>query len=395
MVKKLRADEGGITPVLGAMFILGIVIALSSAFLATWGPSEMNRRAREHMQEVNESFRELRAVIEGLRVGESKTVSIRMGPDPVPFIPSPGVGGTLSVMPPESEVRAYSQRIYRIPGENVIYPLQFEIWPGELEAYDWYIIATTGENKERIESVFFCVNHDNFDDWDYYYTPASQGPESTFPKTHGGMENDLPPGRVHEGRNYINVLVESGGAGAWVEVNVVRVPACARWENVNFENGKFEPGHFKFTIENQGWVYEMGMVILIQGNVVLMDSAPHMVTVWEAGGNDIGVYVDVIKVRGLESSMSGTGISSVTVSILRRFEKKENRESATIRINSNYGNAWREYLASENQRLNAKGYGASFDEDKLTLTIRGKDNTPGVKDIIYYQKVTEIWVSIT
>jgi len=278
MVKKLRADEGGITPVLGAMFILGIVIALSSTFLATWGPSEMNRRAREHMEEVNESFRELRAVIEGLRVGESKTVSFRMGPDPVPFVPSPRVGGTLSATP----------------------------------------------------------------------TPTP------------------PPASPSYWGNY--------------------------WENY-WENN---PGNIRFDMENQSWIYEMGMIILIQDNVVLMDSAPRMLTVWEAGGNQIGVYVDVIKVRGLGSSMSGRGTSTIAVSILRRFEnEKENRENAVIKINSMYRNAWREYLASENQRLNAKGYRASFNENTLTLAIQGKDNTPGVKDIIYYQKVTEIWVSIS
>jgi len=276
MVKKLRADERGITPLLGAMFIIGIIIALSSTFLATWGSSEMNRRAREHMQEVNESFREFRAVIEGLRVGESKTVSIKMGPDPVPFVPSPRTGGTLSVTP----------------------------------------------------------------------TPT---PLPTSPSYWG---------------NY--------------------------WENY-WEN---DPGSIKFDFENQSWVYESGMIILTQDNVVLMDSAPRMLTVWEAGGNQLGVYVDVIKVRGLESSISGTGFSTITVSILRRFEKNENRKDAVIRINSRYRDAWGEYLASENQRLNAKGDNAFFDPNALTLTIFGKGKA-GENDIIYYLKVTEVWISVS
>lgn len=276
MVKKLRADEGGITPLLGAMFIISIVIALSSTFLATWGSSEMNRRVREHMQEVNESFRELRAVIEGLRVGESKTVSIRMGPDPVPFVPSPRTGGTLSVTP----------------------------------------------------------------------TPTS-----------------LPTSPSYWG-NY--------------------------WENY-WDN---DPGSIKFDMENQSWVYELGMIILIQDNVVLMDSAPRVLTVWEAGGNQLGVYVDILKLRGLGSSVSGTGMSSITVSILRRFEKSENRENAVIKINSRYKDAWREYLASETEMLNAKGYHPSFDNNTLTLTILGKGKA-GENDIIYYQKVTEVWVSIS
>ncbi len=277
MVRKLRADEKGITPLLGAMFVVGIVITLFSVFLATWAPSETNRREREHQQEVAESFRELRATIEDLRVGESRTVSLRMGPDPVPFVPSPRTGGTLSV------------------------------------------------------------------------TPTS----TSFPTS-----------------------------GAWGNY----------WENY-WEN---DPGNIKFEFGDQSWIYEMGMIVLTQDDVELMDSAPYMVTVWEASKEELGVYVDVIKVRGLESSISKTGTSTITVSILRRFEKNEARENAVIKINSeNYGDAWRDYLTSENERLGAKGYHPLFDNENLTLTIRGKDENAGENDIIYYQKVTEVWVSIS
>lgn len=126
-----------------------------------------------------------------------------------------------------------------------------------------------------------------------------------------------------------------------------------------------------------------------------MDSAPRMVTVWEASQDELGVYVDVIKVRGLEGSIGGTGTSTITVSILRRFEKNEARENVVIKINSGYENAWREYLASENERLGAKGYHPTFDNENLTLTIMGKDENTDENDIVYYQKVTEVWVSIS
>jgi hypothetical protein len=284
LVRKLRTDEKGITPLLGAMFVVGIVITLFSIFLATWAPSETNRREREHQQEVRESFRELRAVIEDLRVGESRTVSLSMGPTPVPFVPSPRTGGTLSV------------------------------------------------------------------------TPTS----TPFPKSE-----------------------------AWGNY----------WENY----WEYDPGNIKFYFGDQSWIYEMGMIVLIQDDVELMDSAPHMVTVWEASQDELGVYVDVIKVRGLEGSIGGTGTSTITVSILRRFEKNEARENAVIRINpSSWGdqsseNAWWEYLESENERLGAKGHNVSLGEEDnlLTLTIERKDHTPGENDIIYYQKVTEVWVSIS
>jgi hypothetical protein len=259
------------------MFVVGMIITLFSVFLATWAPSETNRREREHQQEVRESFRELRAVIEDLQVGESRTVSLSMGPDPVPLVPSPRTGGTLSVTP----------------------------------------------------------------------TPTP------------------PPTSPSYWENY--------------------------WENY----WEYDPGNIKFYFGDQSWIYEMCMIVLIQDDVELMDSGPRMVTVWEASQDELGVYVDVIKIRGLEGSIGGTGTSTITVSILRRFEKNEARENAVIRINSNYGDAWRKYLESENERLDAKGYHPSFDENNLTLTIKGKIENAGENDIIYYQKVTEVWVSIS
>ena len=137
------------------------------------------------------------------------------------------------------EIRADSGKLERIPGTPKVYTVWFEILPGELEVYDWYIIARTSEIlKERIDSVFLYVNRDASGPEDYHYTPASQGLETTFPKKHGGMENDLPPGQVYEGWNFINVQVASGSAGAWVEVYVMAVPACTPWQNVNLAAGQ-------------------------------------------------------------------------------------------------------------------------------------------------------------
>ena len=278
MFKKLRLEDAGITPVLGAMFILGIGISVIAVFLAAWVPSEFNTKKREYMQSARESFRELSATIEDLSVGESRTISLKMGPETIPFVINPKVSGTLSVTSTPSE-------------------------------------------------------------------------------------------------NYLN--------GMWIN-----------GENYNGEN---YPGNIKFDMENQSVVYEMGLIALVQGKVVLMESAPQMVTVFAAAGNMIGVYVDVIKVRGVERSISGSGMSTITVSILRRFEKTENRENAVIKINTRYKDAWMDYLSTENAALNADNFNASLgtENNLLTLTIKGKDNSSGVKDIIYYQKVTEVWVSIS
>jgi len=275
MFKKLRFEDAGITPVLGAMFILGIGISVTAVFLAAWVPSEVNTKQREYIQSARESFRELSATIEELSVGESRTISLKMGPETIPFVVNPRAGGTLSVT------------------------------------------STPSENYENGQ----WVNDENY--WDNY------------------------------------------------------------------------PGNIKFDMENQSLVYEMGLIALVQGKTVITESDPQMVTVFPAAGNLIGVYVDVIKVRGIERSISGGGTSTITVSILRRFEKSDNMENAVIKINSMYKDAWVDYLQELSDEL-PQGYHPDNSKiDNLQLTILGKDNNTHSPDIIYYQKVTEVWVSIS
>ena len=266
MVWKLRADEVGITPVLGAALVLGAITITLSAFLVVWIPGEANRREREHMSTVEGSFQELRAKIESLEVGESKGVHIKMGPEPVPFVSSPRTGGTLSVLP------------------------------------------SAGENY----------------------------------------------------------------------------------------------GIIKFSLGDQSWIYESGMLILVQDNVNLMGSASRVVTVREVG-DKLEVHFNIIRVRGLESSVSGTGTSTVTVSIYREnlLENMVFKENVVIQIeNTNYKRAWGDYLREKYEEFYEEGYHpygsvTEITENNLQLTILGKDNTSGVNDIIFYKKVTEVWVSIS
>ncbi|KUO39749.1 MAG: hypothetical protein AVW06_00230 [Hadesarchaea archaeon DG-33-1] len=138
------------------------------------------------------------------------------------------------------EIRAYSGKLRRVFGMPEVYTFWFEILPGELEVYDWYMIAdTTDPQRERIEAVMLYINRDVSGTFDYDYKPLRDGVppsyESTFPPcpSHGGMENYPTTGQVHEGWNYINVRVDSGLPGSWVEVYVIVVPACTPCQNVN------------------------------------------------------------------------------------------------------------------------------------------------------------------
>jgi len=386
----LHADERGISPVLGTAILLAIAVTALSIFLAVWVPGEVNRREEEHMRGVEESFRKLRATIDDLRVGENGSVDVKMGPDPLPLLPNPRTGGTLSVTP--AEIRGESRRLLRIPGENKVYIFWFEVLPGELEEYDWYIIARTSENsEERIESVFFYVNRDASDVHDYHYTSASQGLENTFPQKHGGIENDSLPSPIHEGWNFINAKVAAGPENAWVEVFVVIFPACTPWENVNIGNIKSGLGDVRFDWGDRSLVYESGMVILVQDNMSFMKSPPGGLIVRQENENNFEVYFNTFRIRELGGSISATGILTITVSTVRESTKPpEEKNSVTISINTKYRDAWWEYLMRENEELKAMGITADLKEENLlTLTIMG-----GGKTIRFYQKVTDIKVNL-
>ncbi len=386
MSRKIHADEQGISPVLGAALAIGVIVTISSTVLAVWVPSELNRREYEHLQGVERSLREFKATIEDLWTGENRSVDLKMGPEPLPLVPNPKRGGTLSVTPAELEIRGESGKLFRVPSEDKISAFEFEILPGELETYDWYIIAMTGEDNERIESVFIYVNRDASGLDDYHYTPASDDDrEETFPKVHGGMDNKL-----YEDWNYITVKVASGKEGAWVEIYVVKFPACTPWEDVHLEN-KSVLGSLRYDWEDQSWVYESGMIIWVQDNTSSMKSPPSVVTVMQKNENNFEVHFNIIGVRGVEGSVSGTGTSTIAASELkeREYPPEENREYVTIRINSSYRGVWAEYLGNVCEELEEMGITADLDEDTLTLIIQG-----GGKNIQFYRKVTYIEVNL-
>lgn len=157
-------------------------------------------------------------------------------------------------------------------------------------------------------------------------------------------------------------------------------------------------GVIKFNLGDQSLVYESGMIILVQNNENLMKSAPRVVTVGGIG-DKLEVHLNIIKIRGLENSAGGTDTSTIIVSILRENLKENGtlRENVVIQINSSYGRAWREYLEELYEELEEKGYylGDSSEIENLQLTILGKVGESGIYDIIFYEKVTEIWFSVS
>jgi hypothetical protein len=170
-------------------------------------------------------------------------------------------------------------------------------------------------------------------------------------------------------------------------------------------------GFIRFDANNayyvdQSWVYELGAVILVQDNASVMVSRFEDVGLVIVDnkdiygnplpGDNIRVEVHFIRIKRFDSSISSMGTSTILLAKENSYYEVENspRENVTISVNSTYRGAWAEYLSWLARVLNAKGYNASFDNSAFRLTILGKRMASGVSDILYYERVTEIEVSL-
>ena len=116
--------------------------------------------------------------------------------------------------------------------------LVFEIYPGELDAFDWYIVARSGGPKP-IEAKIW-VNGAPNGSHDYHYREAD-APEKIFPNPwppvrveHGGIENDdrIPAERqLHEGTNSLGIKLDAKPQGGWIRIWVVMIPSCSDWKD--------------------------------------------------------------------------------------------------------------------------------------------------------------------
>ncbi|MCS7132062.1 MAG: hypothetical protein NZ934_04985, partial [Hadesarchaea archaeon] len=157
---------------------------------------------------------------------------------------------------------------------------------------------------------------------------------------------------------------------------------------------------------DQTWVYELGAVILAQDNASFMvskfeDVGLVVVDNKDAYGNplpgdNIRVQVHFIRIKRFDTSLCSTGTSTILLARENSYYRVENShlENVVVRVSSAYKDAWAEYLSWLAKELSAKGYHATFDNRALRLTILGKKTTLGIRDIFYYEKVTEIEVDL-
>jgi len=154
------------------------------------------------------------------------------------------------------DIRADSGQLRKGHGENKIYTVWFEILPGELDMFDWYIIVKTSDIKnQQVDHVHIYVNrsgkHPHKEDYKAHFHEHRDDWEQTFPDVHGGVEAD--PGveeNLHEGWNFLGVKIDGGKHNAWAEVYVIAVPSCTPPDIVNLETGqRGRPG----TLELKLW----------------------------------------------------------------------------------------------------------------------------------------------
>jgi len=163
--------------------------------------------------------------------------------------------------------------------------------------------------------------------------------------------------------------------------------------------GVEEMGSIKFEVKNliypdQAWLYEGGGVILAQYDLNAMRSNPPLITIRDVGDN-IEVIVNTVTIENFPVSYTSSVPVTITATVKDIYYavQDENRDEVIIQVGSSYQTAWTNYFSALVDVYNGRGYNASFDENTLSLTIKGKNLTPGVYDIIYSKKVKVIEVS--
>lgn len=154
-------------------------------------------------------------------------------------------------------------------------------------------------------------------------------------------------------------------------------------------------------------VVEGGGLLRVSGGSAEMLSPPVLLKVSEVREENMVRWVRVDVRRFVLENQGFQLASSSPVSV--RFvctsdwysvypgEGRPNREKVVLSlenwVSSSTRQAWREYLEHLASVL-PPYYGFSLDPSKLELTVEGFDDTPGVKDILYYERYTRIRVEV-
>ncbi len=120
------------------------------------------------------------------------------------------------------------------------YILDFEIYPGELDAFDWYIVLRP--SKESSPTTHIWVNRPAVGGKDYDFPP-----DTIFTPRHHGADDPTLVNPLVEGSNYLTIRVK-GSKWEWVDVYIIAVPSCT-----SLEAARLAPDKVPATLEVKLW----------------------------------------------------------------------------------------------------------------------------------------------
>lgn len=97
--RKCPMEERGVSEVVGVILMIGLLIAVFTAFYPIWRQNEIKRLEVEHMNAIRNSFLDLKSRIEGLGVGDSTSVNLKLSRNTIAFGPDSPAAPNLSGSP--------------------------------------------------------------------------------------------------------------------------------------------------------------------------------------------------------------------------------------------------------------------------------------------------------
>ncbi|MEM2878565.1 MAG: hypothetical protein QXG10_03340 [Candidatus Hadarchaeales archaeon] len=159
-------------------------------------------------------------------------------------------------------------------------------------------------------------------------------------------------------------------------------------------------GKIKFSSPNphyvpQEWIYENGAVILVQEGTSIMRSPPPMITVRQAAGDNLEVWVTTFYIDGTDN-VAGSGTATVTVALDSVTVENTPRASLTVTVSGNV-TAWRKYFESVSAKINSD-FGSNVSQvqstaSSVSLSINGK-RSDATNDIFEIQRRVRIKASL-
>jgi hypothetical protein len=436
-LRGFRESEKGISAIVGFVFIVALVMTALSVYLTQQMPYEWKQAEYNTMEDVKNSFFELRERIHELERGEVAAAMIKMGT----LAPTAYVSLTTT-----SELQVVTARSVSDIDEAQTDANFFEEWRGygtyvkeddptwnySSATYenDYLIVSTTEERRiwtflkfDLTDSGLFneaivenqtqgfplSDNYVSFVLREPYWANESNTTSLQTRTAFNSVDNTYAEANDFDPR--IRIVYSRSGRMGYTRTSSL---PYGYHSVVNFGYIRYRANNERFPDTN--YVYEGGLLTIERGTgwyQTILAYPPEFVTVTPADGNNVHVRVTRYQIKESNlggESVSGTGTTAIRVARVQEDWKvmtpsAPNASEVTITVVSHQPRVWRDYLerlAAEVNHVLADYEPGSFytygdyvdyDYDTVSLTIKGKDLELGVQDIYYSERV--IWLDVT